>query len=181
MKKTALLSLLFYGLAASAASLGCGSAPEQESVSSGDDALRAHAHAPIPEVLQYVGAYEGGGTVSALELRRDGTFTATIDGARCSGRYEGPHAPTTAVKIAFIAHGEAFSATVPEWSEKQRLVVTRAGHVETVTSAWKAGSEQICDDSGGAWTDDDPDPATGLYCVCASPLQYIPSLGGCTR
>lgn len=39
--------------------------------------------------------------------------------------------------------------------------------------------EAVCDQSRGAWTDDDPDPSTGLYCLCGPGRAYVPSAGGC--
>lgn len=166
----------------SAALLACGSAEQADpTATTSEDALRSAAHPPIAQVLQYVGRYEGNGSVSSLELRRDGTFLAVVDGARKAGRYEGPRKPAESIKLALLARGEALSATVPgDWTAKQRVVVTHAGRSETLTSPWNAGSEQMCDDTGGAWTDDDPDPATGLYCVCVSPKVYVPSAGGCS-
>ena len=185
MKRSAsstLLLLLIQGTLA-APLLGCGSPPGDETgTAAGEEALRGRAHPPIAQVLQYVGAYTGDGPFASLELHRDGTFTATVDGARKTGRYEGPHAPASVVKLVLITQGASFTATVPsEWTTKQRLVVTHAGRTETLVSPWDAGSESMCDDTHGSWTDDDPDPTTGLFCVCPPPKQYIPSLGGCTR
>jgi hypothetical protein len=165
---------------------GCASAapPQDDDTAAratSEEAL-ASAHVPIPQVLQYVGAYEGNGAFSRLELRRDGTFVAVVDGVRKAGRFEGPRAPASVLKLAFVTRGLSFSATVPgDWTPKQRLTVTRAGQTQTLTSAWDAGNEAMCDATGGRWTDDDPDPATLLYCVCTSPEAYIPSLGGCVR
>jgi hypothetical protein len=57
--------------------------------------------------------------------------------------------------------------------------VDHHGVKATLDATFPAGGEDMCDDSGGSWTDDDPDPATGLYCVCEAPKSFIPSLGGC--
>ena len=43
----------------------------------------------------------------------------------------------------------------------------------------QASDEELCDSTGGKWTDDDPDPATGLYCICRAGTGFIPSSGGC--
>lgn len=176
------LSFFSIGVALAASLVGCsgGAGDDGASASAGEEALRGSAHAPIPQVLQYVGGYTGQGSFSALELRRDGTFVATIAGARETGRFEGPKAPSKALKIVFIARGDSFTATIPDgWTEKQSLIVTRRGASETLTSPWPAGTETMCDDTQGHWSDDDVDPATGLFCVCDAPRSYIPSQGGC--
>jgi hypothetical protein len=175
MKRASLLLIL--------ACAACGGAADDAgNVSTNDEALGS-AHPPIAQVLQFVGAYTGDGHVQSLELRRNGTFVAHIDGVRKTGKFEGPHAASATngpVGLALLTHGEVFHATIPaEWSEYQHIDVTRGGATETLASPWKAGTESMCDDTGGAWTDDDPDPDTGLYCLCASPKAYIPSLGGC--
>jgi hypothetical protein len=182
--RTVQIASLAFVLAAPLA--GCASAAPQDDAAAAAAALSdeaaAAAHTPIPEVLQYVGAYDGEGDLSHLELHRNGTFVATLAGERKAGRYEGPRAPASVVKLAFVTRGASFTATVPsDWTPKQRLTVTHGGKTETLTSAWDAGNEQMCDATQGTWTDDDPDPATLLYCLCKAPDVYIPSLGGCVR
>jgi hypothetical protein len=40
-------------------------------------------------------------------------------------------------------------------------------------------SESACDDTAGLWSDDETDPATGLFCVCPAHKVLIWSAGGC--
>ena len=164
---------------------GCGSPSnvDESSTNAAAEDVSTAAHPPIPYVLQYVGEYDGDGNgqFDRIEIRRDGTFIASVKGTRETGRYEGPRAPQDPLKIAFILRGDSFAGTIySTWNDHQKLDMTRAHLTETLTSPWSAGGEDVCDDSGGTWTDDDPDPATGLYCVCPTPKVYIPSMGGCT-
>jgi hypothetical protein len=169
--------------------LGCSSADATDDPTSSDDALTSTsglgaAHSPIPFVLQYVGVYhgDGSGEFTSLDLRRDGTFIVTVGGERKTGRYEGPSRPGKPVKLAFILRGDSFAGTVTgDWNTVQHLNIGRGVPSESLTSSWLAGAEDVCDDSGGKWQDDDPDPRTGLYCTCPAPEEYIPSAGGCTR
>jgi hypothetical protein len=39
--------------------------------------------------------------------------------------------------------------------------------------------ESLCDSSAGQWRDDDPNPATGLYCDCPTTSYWNPAAGGC--
>jgi hypothetical protein len=164
---------------------GCGASDGEDEPSSATDtveALTAGTHAPIPFVLQFTGTYRGRGAFDSLDLRRDGSFVADVDGVRKTGRYEGPHAPGNPLRIAFILDADSFKGTITEtWTEHQRLAITRGGVTETLTSSWRAGAEDVCDRSGGKWHDDDPDPDTHLDCTCPAPEVYIPSAGGCTN
>jgi hypothetical protein len=177
--------MLFASLIVSA--LGCASADTASDTAGSEDDLAALAgatHAPISFVLQYIGTYhgDGHGEFDALDLRRDGSFIATVDGQRKAGRYEGPSRPTKPLKIAFILRGDSFTGTITgDWNTVQHLTIGRGTTGEVLTSSWRAGAEDLCDDSGGTWLDDDPDPETGLYCRCPSPKEYIPSAGGCTN
>lgn len=173
------MKAIAFALALAASLPACSAAPE--STSSTDDALSSKK--PIPYVLQYAGDYEGsGGHVDYLLLKRDGHWTGSIDGRTKSGVYFGPNAPSSAPpKIAFVTQGLEFTADVGPWAPYQTLVVHYAGHIETLTAPWPNGSENICDASAGTWTDDDADPATGLFCICPTHKSYIPSLGGCVR
>ena len=40
-------------------------------------------------------------------------------------------------------------------------------------------SEAACDATHGKWTDDDPDPASGLFCICPLHEVLVWSAGGC--
>jgi hypothetical protein len=60
--------------------------------------------------------------------------------------------------------------------------VKNSGHKAALTATDKVGpDESDCDTSGGAWTDDEPDARTGLFCVCPAGHAYIPSAGGCVK
>jgi hypothetical protein len=39
--------------------------------------------------------------------------------------------------------------------------------------------EDLCGATNGAWTDDEQDPATGLFCICKPARVFVPSAGGC--
>jgi hypothetical protein len=85
--------------------------------------------------------------------------------------------------VSFVARGDSFRGGFgADWSAmRYTLHVKRGGKTEVLTSTFAAGGESVCDDSGGHWTDDDADPATGLFCLCDAPSQFIPSLGGCAH
>jgi hypothetical protein len=176
-------------LVALATILGCSGADSAGDSAASDEELNTTsglgaAHTPSPFLLQYVGVYhgDGKGQFSALDLRRDGTFVATVGGDRKTGRYEGPSRPTKPLRVAFILRGDSFTGTITgDWNTVQHLNIGRGVASETLSSSWLAGAEDVCDDSGGTWWDDDPDPRTGLYCTCPAPMAYIPSAGGCTN
>jgi hypothetical protein len=67
------------------------------------------------------------------------------------------------------------------WAPHDTLQITIDGATETLTAPWASGDESMCDATGGAWSDDDADPKTGLFCGCAAKLSFIPSLGGCVH
>jgi hypothetical protein len=170
-------------------SLGCGGADPtnsgDETSSAAETASAAPGYLPSSFMLQFAGAYHGSGgaqsSFDSLELRRDGTFAAVVDGTPKTGRYQEHRASSTTLKINFVLDGESFTGTVDDaWHEVQHVEITRGTTTETLTSSWKAGTEELCDTSGGDWRDDDPDPRTGLYCVCPAAKVYIPSEGGCT-
>jgi hypothetical protein len=61
-----------------------------------------------------------------------------------------------------------------------KLRVDRDGSETALQLARPATSdEELCDSTRGQWTDDDPDPQSGLYCICATPASFIPASGGC--
>ena len=179
MKTRSFAILLSFGLLTA-----CSSA-SPETTSSSDQDLAAKK--PIPFVLQYVGDYEGGetgGHVDYLLLERDGHWVGSIDGWTKHGVYYGPKAPPTSgspLKLALVTTGLQLTAEIGGWAPYQTMTVHYAGTTQTLTATWKNGSEDICDSSGGSWTDDDADPKTGLFCICAPHKTYIPSLGGCVR
>ncbi len=176
------------GLALFGASLliGCGaSADGDAAVGSTDEA--SSARKPIPFVLQYVGEYVGEGHVESLVLARNGKFTLRMDGGVRHGSFYGPsHVPATITPpaLVFVTAGERFTGHIDAdaaWKAHDTIDITVDGVTERLTATWTSGNESMCDDTGGTWTDDDADPATGLYCVCASGDSYLPSLGGCVR
>jgi hypothetical protein len=80
--------------------------------------------------------------------------------------------------LHLVTTGLAWTASIEGYSSKIQL--TRSGHVTHATASGNVGpNESVCDASGGSWTDDDADAATGLYCVCPTGTAYIPSAGGC--
>jgi hypothetical protein len=168
--------------------VGCASSddPADESASS-DVSAAATSRAPGPFLMQYVGTYKGpsGGQFDSLDLLRDGSFIAVVHGVRKTGRFVGPagaHGITPPFKVAFVLGGDHFSALVTrDWNKHQLISLTRGGATEVLTSTWEAGTEEMCDHSGGTWDDDDPDPDTGLDCTCTGSEAFIPSVGGCTK
>jgi hypothetical protein len=174
----ALFALPFVAVLAS-----CSSASPEATAHTDED---LSAKKPIPYVLQYGGDYESGegaGHVDYLLLKRDGRWVGSIDGRTKTGVYYGPNAPPASLplKLAFVTKGLSFTADIGAWAPYQTMTVHYAGTTQTLTASWKNGSEDICDGSHGSWTDDDADPATGLFCVCPAHEVYIPSLGGCVR
>jgi hypothetical protein len=161
----------------------CGGNSNDAGTSASEDDLTATA--PTPYVLQYVGRYErsADGDVDSVFLKRDGTFTATIATTAKHGVFVGPREAKDPLVVSLVMHGDYVRGTVrANWEEmRYEIDVDHYGRKTTLYSAFPAGGEDMCDDSGGAWTDDDPDPATGLYCVCPEAQAFIPSLGGCVR
>ena len=182
---------LLLACTASVAVGGCAgpvdAAPSDGDTSTTSDELSAHA--PLPYVLQFVGTYEDtaahAGDVRKLTLTRTGRYTAWIAGQTkvehgaffSPGHYTGTPAMST---LKMVTAGLAWTATIEGYSSK--VTITRPGHVSHLTATGLVGpNEGLCDDSGGSWTDDDADPATGLYCICPAPKVYIASLGGCVN
>lgn len=125
---------------------------------------------PSPFTLQFIGKYQG--PLRALELRRDGTFTAP-GGER--GRFYGPPARRQLpLQILLRSRKRSRMAVIDAYDGK-----LRAGEETLQLVRPRQADEDLCDASGGLWTDDDPDPATGLYCICSPGTWFIPSSGGC--
>lgn len=166
--------------------MGCGgNADGDAAVGSTDEA--ASARAPIPFVLQYVGEYDGEGRVESLVLDRHGKFSLRMDGRVRHGSFYGPSrvpSPLAPPSLVLVTTGERIAAQVDAdaaWKAHGTIDVTIDGVTERLTATWGAGGEATCDATGGTWTDDDADPATGLYCVCGAGKSFIPSFGGCVR
>jgi hypothetical protein len=146
----------------------------------GDEAqaLEVAAAAPSPFTLQFTGRYEG---TEVIELRRDGSYVA-ITGAGCEqGRFSSvPAQRTLPLELRLRPHGRAWKAVVDAYDGKLRLL--RGGAPKTLQlSRPPKSDEELCDSTQGRWTDDDPDPATGLYCVCPAGTVFIPGKGGCVN
>ena len=163
----------------------CGGAADgsEPSAATSEDLV---THAPVPFGLQFVGDYADAaavtGAISRLELHRNGTYTAHFQGQTRSerGAFVGPAHPVIPYVFRLIARGHSWTATVTGYNAA--LTIARSGLTSVAVAAGTVGpNEGLCDASGGSWTDDDPDPATGLYCVCPAPLVYISSAGGCVR
>lgn len=174
-------------LAVTAAALvACGSAPSDEPLDSeGEDVTSA----PIPLVLQFVGRYEdksaAPGALESLKLYRSGRYRATFAGKASAetGSYHGPTRlpkDLLPLKLVLVTRGKQWKASIGAWNGA--MTVTRDGSTSHLAAVDQVGpSEDLCDASGGSWTDDDVDPTTGLFCVCNAGKVYIPSSGGCVR
>lgn len=160
----------------------CGGSVADDGTSSGDDELRAAA--PSPFALQYVGAYapDPGSTtaVARVVLERDGHYTMVFAGRR--PEHGSWHASRTAKALALgmvlVTRGQLTSMRIDTYDGHATLV--RNGETTALHATETVGpNETLCDDSGGSWADDDADPATGLFCLCATGRFYVPSEGGC--
>lgn len=125
---------------------------------------------PNAFTLQFIGRYQG--PLTELELRRDGTFTAP--GGEHGRYYVPPARRQLPLQILLRSRERSWTAVIDAYDGKLRA------REETLQLARpKQADEDLCDSTGGRWTDDDPDPATGLYCVCSPGTWFIPSSGGC--
>jgi hypothetical protein len=96
----------------------------------------------------------------------------------CSAAAADPPSPPAEGESRFFDGEGGWVATVTAYDEA--LHVVRGGLSSTLRATCAVGpDEALCDATHGAWTDDDVDPATGLYCLCAPPTVYVPSEGGC--
>ncbi|HUJ25099.1 MAG TPA: hypothetical protein VLW85_03715 [Myxococcales bacterium] len=123
------------------------------------------AAAPTAFVLQFTGTYSGGST---LVLGRDGGYK--LDGAR--GHFRATGAGKSLPLTLAIGRRKAVIAA---YDGKLRF-----GDEALQLERPAASDEDLCDSTGGKWTDDDADPATGLYCICPAATHFIPASGGCT-
>jgi hypothetical protein len=137
--------------------------------------------------MQYVGEYDGvgAGSFTQLTLHVDGTFDASVAGQTTTGTFLANGVATAAeVPVRLVAAGTSSVATfhaAPQSAGPSRYEVDVEGGLgaATLTAPWVASDESECRATGGTWSDDDPDPATGLYCGCPSADLYLPSRGGC--
>ncbi len=135
------------------------------------------AASPVPPAaLQWIGAFASAtGPVSALELSRDGTYTATVNGVRQHGAFTATAAAVFTVDGG--ASGAVWTATADPWSG---ALTAKVGAAQATLTGYPA-TEDACDTTGGGWTDDDVDTPTGLYCVCPPSELLMWSAGGCTN
>jgi hypothetical protein len=131
--------------------------------------------APAAFALQFAGTYLGDGALTRLELQADGTYLATRDGRSERGRFFVAHQKALPLAL-FLARPLAHQAAITAYDGRLHM-----GDQLLVLQRPSASDEDLCGASGGAWTDDDPDPLTGLYCVCRAPAAFIPARGGCVE
>jgi len=174
MRPSPLPWLLLCVPACSSASASAQSAPEPVS--------------PDPVLMQYVGEYDApsGAGLTRLTLHVNGTFDATSDGRAVSGTFVASGSDATTGTTASLDGVDTSGSrvtfrTVTASGGPVRIEITVVGALgdATLTAPWLAGDENMCDATGGRWTDDDPDPSTGLFCVCSKGDLYLPSRGGC--
>ena len=128
---------------------------------------------PSAFAAQFSGTYLGPSDFAALELHRDGTYVAVRAGKVLRGRFSAD--ATRALPLTL-----AFASPLSEIG----TVTGYDGRIEIGSSALTlqrpaASDEELCDQSSGTWLDDDADPQTGLYCLCAADALFIPASGGC--
>ena len=129
--------------------------------------------APTPFALQFAGTYLGKGPLSRLDLRPDGSYLATLPSGVEGGHFWA--ARVKALPLELHLRGRSrLAATVAAYDGRLHTGDTVLQLQRPATS-----DEELCDGSGGAWTDDDADPQTGLYCICPAPGAFIPAGGGC--
>ena len=128
---------------------------------------------PTAFALQFAGTYLGSGTLSRLELHPDGTFVARHAGGTERAHFAVARGKT--LPLALHLGGRlALDAEIGAYDG-----VLHVGGQQLKLQRPARSDEDLCDGSGGKWTDDDPDPRTGLYCVCPAPAAFIPAAGGC--
>jgi hypothetical protein len=138
---------------------------------------------PVPFLLQFADTYDvtqpSSTNLATLALSTDGTYLATMnDGTIESGVYTSYGQPTLPFDFALTSGTNWWTARITTYAGP--LAITRDGASDVATPEDPVGpNESICDSSGGQWSDDETDPATGLFCLCPSGQSYVPSQGGC--
>jgi hypothetical protein len=137
------------------------------------DLAASRAHPPAPFAMQFTGTYLGGGSVARLELHTDGSYLVQRAGGEARGYYSA--ARVTSLPLALTLKGRLGGAA--QITAFDSLLLFDG---ETLSLRRPSASdEELCDATAGHWTDDDPDPKSGLYCICAEGKSFIPSAGGC--
>ena len=180
------LSYVPFALALVLPAFGCGGS-DGDAASTTSEELATRT--PIPYVMQYVGTYDNAkaarGDLASLQLLRSGRYIAKFAGSTHAERgvYFGPSKPGAwPLVLRLITTGHSFTATLGAPNLAYGAVrVTRSSVDTDLAARVPAPSESSCDASGGAWTDDEWDPTTNLYCVCPAGKVYIPSQGGCVN
>jgi hypothetical protein len=126
-------------------------------------------------VLQFAGTYAHGGGV--LFLGTDATYRAVISGHAEDGRVVEDE-PTSHFPIVLRLVGLTRRSASIAGFDREILVVP-GGSLRLLRP--DASDESLCEATGGRWTDDDPDPGSGLYCACPTGRFFIPSEGGCVE
>jgi hypothetical protein len=140
------------------------------------EALAMDAAAPGPFTLQFTGRYEG---AEVIELRRDGSYVAITSAGCEQGRFSTqPSQRKLPLELRLHTRGRVWKAVVDAYDGKLRAVHGSSSESLQLERP-HTSDEELCDATHGQWTDDDPDPATGLYCVCPAATSFIPSQGGC--
>ena len=180
------LLLITRSLAASSAFLAaCASAPADRT----ERGASLAPEPPDPFALQYAGSYvpdaldpkrARGAPPVQIDLLPSGAFRLSWRGRLCEeGLWAtGRNAHTLPLEVRLAGESGMALFTIGTYDGSARLVF--GGAVLALHALCTVGpNESVCDASGGAWTDDDADAATGLYCLCAHDEAYVPSRGGC--
>jgi hypothetical protein len=169
----------------------CAGAPEAAEPTADDVVEREEtlsSATPIPYALQFSATYvvdaAATGDVASVDLARDGRYTIVFKNhttPREHGSWHGAPVPQQfpyTIRLATRGRVSPFKIAAYDGA----ATVTRNGISTMLHATARVGpSEELCDASGGSWTDDDVDRSTGLYCVCPSGRVYLPSHGGCVR
>jgi hypothetical protein len=189
MRFVSLARLAPFALALTLPIVGCGGSVGNDAAPTSSTSEELAARTPIPYVLQYVGTYDNAqaahGELASLQLLRSGRYVAKFAGSTHAERgvFFGPsHPGASPLTLRLITTGHSFTGTIGAADLTYGAIrVTRSGVSTDLLARVPAPSESSCDDSGGAWRDDDWNPTTNLFCDCPAGAVYIPSEGGCVH
>ena len=130
---------------------------------------------PVPSAfaLQFTGSYLGAGSFTRLDLHPDGTWSGRRDGRSERGRFRAGRG--RALPLGLLLEGPVSLRCSVAAYDGRLLCGAEALRLQRPATS----DEELCDRSAGRWTDDDPDPVSGLYCVCPGGRAFIPAEGGC--